>query len=212
MSRGVVCYDGVAGAFDAIGSTVPIQTIPAVPSSGGISTIYDYEVTGSDKASIDTGVDNGGTTAAFPGTYRIIEFWLLLRTDEAVVLSTALITLNNDTGANYDLQEMFGHAAAASAGSALGQNQWTVNAPGASYTASYASYSQLQIPFYAATTFYKTGLHFQAVPSGTTVGNQSYVLADGLAYRSTSAITRLKVAAPGAQKLKIGSRLMVSVR
>lgn len=177
----------------------------ASPGSGGSARLYDYEVTGSDKASIDTNVD-GSTVANFSG-YDVLEIWMILRTDDAAAAVNVDLIFNNDTGANYDNGVLNASNTTVSASTALAQTSLTLTAHGSGGTSGYAAVNRLSIPGYAGTVFNKTGELTYEVPDGTAGNNR--LGARIIGWRSTSAITRLKVAALGAAKLKVGSRLLV---
>lgn len=181
----------------------------AVPTGGGLSTkLYDFTISGSDQASIDTFVD-GTTVANFTG-YDVLEVWIIARTDDAAAQAAVDITVNNDTGGNYDRQVLDATNATVSAGVALAQTKWSSNAHGSGGTAGYAEFVQITIPGYAATTFNKVGMMLESRIDGTAGNNSADVVPIG--WRNTAAITRMKVAAQGAAKLKVGSRLMVFAR
>lgn len=167
--------------------------------------LYDYEVSGSDKASIDTNVD-GTTVANFTG-YDILEIWLIGRTDEAITRSSALITFNNDTGANYDIEQFRGLGTGTAAAGAVAQTSLSIELPGASASANYASTGRMSIVGYASTTFYKT-MEMLTGYNHATAGSNFASLYIG-SWRNTAAITRIKIAATSTNKLKVGSRLIV---
>lgn len=179
---------------------------------GGLELVYKYTVAGSDKASIDTGADtaDAGTNDWTNGD--VLEVFILTRTDDAAATALISIILNNDTGANYDRQVLRGSNVTASAAQSLGANNWLFNTHGSGGSSGYASSLLISIPTYAGTTFNKQGNSWETV-SDSTAGNNS-VTAEGLGYRSTSAVTRLKVAAAtaGGSKMKVGSQLLIYKR
>lgn len=177
---------------------------------GASILLYDYTVAGSDKASIDTGVDTPDAgyagTSAFPAL-RTLEVWIVGRTDEAIVFGNCNLTFNNDTGANYDqVQTQVTNATHAGTNS-LAQNQIVPTLAGNSLAANYAGVIRLSIPGYAGTTFYKAMEILSGTTDSTAANNRVRALV--ATYKSTSAITRIKVTPGGAAKLKIGSRLIV---
>jgi hypothetical protein len=187
------------------GESTGVKWAVAGVVTGGTVKLYDYTVSGSDKASIDTNVD-GTTVADFAG-YSILEIFFVVRTDDAAAVAAVDVTVNNDTGANYDRQVFQGSNTTAAAAVSLAQTKWAVNAHGSGGSASYATAHRMVIPFYADTTFNKTGEIYQATPDATAGNNSLVCLAIG--WRSTAAVTRVKIAAQGAAKLKVGSRLAV---
>lgn len=197
-------YDGLI----ALSSETPgVKWVP-----GASVLLYDYEVAGSDKASIDTGVDtpNFGIagTGAFPAL-RLLEVWFCVRTDAAGAAAAVNITLNNDGTGIYDVQRVQGNNATSAISAAVNQTEWAVTAHGSGGSGEPAV-GRFTIPNYASTVFAKTAEFVGAVPDST-VGNE-IVNMRALGYRSTSAITRLKIAATGSEKLKVGSRLMIFAR
>ncbi len=168
--------------------------------------LYDYEVTGSDKASIDSNVD-GTTVANFSG-YDVLEVWFLGRTDQAAtVFSSALVRVNNDNSSIYDLMRLQGINASASAASVRGTAQWTFDCPGAGAGSGYFTAIQITIPFYAGTVASKVGVYLQAEPDQTAANSGTELL--GLGYRTTTAISRISFFNSSTFKFKVGSRLIV---
>lgn len=175
-----------------------------------IAKLYDYTVAGADKSSIDTNVDDGGNGAALlPTTYAILEIWTYFRTDEAVTLSDIAVIVNNDTGANYDRYDVAGSGTSAAYGKGLGSAQWDFFPPGASATANYFAAHRLTIPNYGGTVGFKAA-ELTSFASG---GGTDRIDFDGLVWKSTSAISRIKFApATAGKKLKVGSRVLIYAR
>lgn len=168
-----------------------------------ITTIFDTTL-GVDTASFDTGA--GG----IPGGFSELEVLMMLRTDEAAAVSNANLTLNNDSGANYDVQGVSSNNSTNNASAAQAQTSILFLVHGTGGSASYAGVTRLLIPFYDGTTFYKTGL-FQQVADDATATNNWYG-GKGFTWRNTGAITRLAIAAAAGQKFKAGSRLVIKGR
>jgi len=173
---------------------------------GGVSAkLYDFTITGADKASIDTAVD-GTTVANFAG-FTTLMIWFLARTDQAVVRSEADITFNNDGGANYDTEQFRALGAGVVGAGAVALTSMQVEVPGASANASYASVGRATIPAYADTTFFKTMEILTGYNQNTAAANfgSLYIFS----WRNTAAVTRIKLAAIAGSKLKVGSRLII---
>lgn len=170
--------------------------------------VYDYVVAGADKTSIDTDVD-GTMAGLFPTNYSVLKVFLQARTDEASVRSVLKMTLNNDTGSNYDAHDLYAlNASVATDGPSLAQAAWSLNANGASCAANFFSAHSLIIPAFADTVAYKRAT-YQASLGDSTAANVLSILF-GLGYRSTSAVTRLAITpSTSGKKLKIGTRLTV---
>jgi hypothetical protein len=178
--------------------------------SGGLGSsvlLYDFTVAGADKASIDTGVDTpdagSAGTSAF-AALRMLEIFIIARTDNVASTSAVLTTLNNDSGANYDLVRLTG-----TTGSAASTSMAFV-AHGSGGGASYAAALAFWIPAYAGTTFFKSVLSFQGVLDTTTTTSQAEERV--YSWNNTAAVTRVKIAGNGADKLKVGSRMMIYAR
>jgi hypothetical protein len=187
--------------------------------SGGLGSsvlLYDFTVAGADKASIDTGVDTpdagSAGTSAF-AALRMLEIFIIARTDNVASTSAVLTTLNNDSGANYDLVRLTGTTGSAptaqAAASAAGTSMAFV-AHGSGGGASYAAALAFWIPAYAGTTFFKSVLSFQGVLDTTTTTSQAEERV--YSWNNTAAVTRVKIAGNGADKLKVGSRMMIYAR
>lgn len=142
---------------------------------------------------------------SIPATYRDLEFVLTARGNDGAANSMVQMTFNNDTGANYEYQQIN-----AGGGSVSG-----AGTSGASYirggylttdgsAAGRASHHLIYIPNYAGTTFHKTaqvqgGLFYASGAEWDQwVGR----------WASTSAISRVTLT-PAAGSFKAGSRLTV---
>lgn len=182
-----------------------------VDTNALLSKVYSYTVTGADKASIDTGIDTPDSGSNDWTGGDLLEVSMLTRTDEAGAGINVDVTLNNDTANNYDLQYVAGVNAGAGAGIlALGNAAWPVASHGSGGSAGYAAVAEILFPHYAGTTFNKSGV-LTGGRADATAGN-NIVFVESLGYRSTAAITRMKVAAQGAAKLKVGSQLLIYKR
>ncbi len=191
--------------------------ITAAKLGTGVGTVllYDYTVAGSDKASIDTGVDTPDAgiagTSAFSGAYRVLEIWLYARTDESVAKSVVNITLNNTGGTSYDNQRITGDNTTAAAGAGVGSASAQIFAPGASAAANYFGGGRLSVPNYAGTVGYK---HLEFVGGmNDSSGANEHAAVRIFMFTSTSAVTRFATApATAAKKFKVGTRLLIYAR
>lgn len=173
--------------------------------------IYRYTVTGSDKASIDTGSDTPDAGSNDWSGGDRLEIYLYARTDETAVASSVNITLNNDTGGNYDIQSVAGASTTASAVSLVAQSNFQFSVDGASAAANVFAVIELCAVNYTGTVGFKPISAFQGRPE-TTAANQRVAALTGQ-YRSTSAITRFAVTPNTAgKKLKVGTQLLIYKR
>jgi hypothetical protein len=187
-------------------NSLSYETFGVTGGGGGATKLYDYEVTGSDKASIDTNVD-GTTVANFSG-YDVLEAYVIARTDDAGANAVGVMTLNNITTASYELVRMTTDGSGTfSGGAAVAASNMAFPIHGSGGGASYPSSVFLNFPDYAGTTFFKTINSIMATMDQTAVNNNADQRCYG--FRSTSEITRIKFAASGTAKLKVGSRLLV---
>lgn len=178
---------------------------------GLTSLIYRYTVVGSDKSSIDTGVDARDAGSGDWTNGDLLEVWMYLRDDEAVQIGDTFLTFNNDSGANQYVYERFRAVAGTLAGTEIltGANIdfWT---PGSSFLANAFGVVRMTVPNYAGTVGFKA---FEAtVGDGTDSSGNTNAFLMGGTYRSTSAITRLAIAPPSAKKFKVGSQLLIYKR
>lgn len=201
---------------DQIAATVTAKTLTDVESGvvtlGRSALVYRYTVAGSDKASIDTGVDTADAGDNDWTGGDLLECYLYSRTDEAVPVSQLNLTFNNDGGGNYDRRRVQDPGSNAVAGAAaVAQANIFFNTCGASDSANYFGYARFFIPNYAGTTGYKAAMIDAGTPDAT--GSNIYLQLFAAAYRSTSAITRLKVIPNTAgKKLKVGTQLLIYKR
>ncbi len=170
-----------------------------------MTLLYDSGALGADTATIDTGA--GGIASG----YKVLEIWMLLRTDEAVFASTIKMTLNNDGSSIYDRQYLDAETTSVAGNATIAQAAMLFGAAGASVTANYFTVCRFTLPFYTDTTAYKT---IEGVGSGntntTTVNQGMQQLHEVFTYRSTSAISRLAITPNTAgKKFKAGSRVVI---
>lgn len=168
-------------------------------SSQGLVSIFDQTL-GADTASIDTGAN--GIAAG----HGVLIIWIIARTADAGAGGPLQITVNNDTSAIYDMQNVNGINATAGAGNTLAQANWQTTTHGSGGSAGYPGVWLLTMPGYDQTTFWKVATLQDCVPDAT-AANQ-LVAPFSCGYRATTAISRLKIAG-GTANLKAGSRLQI---
>ncbi len=179
---------------------------------GQTKLVYRYTVTGSDKASIDTGVDtpDAGDNVWTGGD--LLEVFMYLRTDEAAGQSGFSVVLNNDTSSIYDQARMSVLNVTVSGAPALSQAAWLLATCGASDTANVFGAATLTIPNYAGTVGFKNAWCVVGAPDHGTAGN-AQLNTYGLNYGSTAALTRLKILpTTGGKKFTVGSQLLIYKR
>jgi len=196
--------------------------MPFIPSSallqseqvGNSVLLYDYTVSGSDKATIDTGVDepDAGISGTNPfEALRLLEIHLYARTDNAVTFDSATITFNNDASAIYDRINMRDTNTTLAQDNSLAQTAFVYNVAGASLASGVFGTFQLTIPNYAGADGNKFGFFHNSVVD--TAAANTRIQTGALGYRSASALTRLAVTPfSGGQKYKVGTRLTIFAR
>lgn len=174
---------------------------PSIPASGssGLTSLYSTTLVGT-SATIDTGA------AGFSTAFSQLLCFGMLRTDEAVALSQALITFNNDSGANYDLQAIRGRNVTASATASAAGGIGVVCA-GASEAANNFSPFLMVIPGYSGTVVHKSAIIFGG-PADATVANANAEMRT-TRWRNTAAITRIILTGQTASLFQIGSSFAV---
>ncbi len=192
-------------------------TVPGTTPSGVTVKLYDYTVAGSDKASIDTQVDDGGNGAvALPTGYAVLEIYITGRTDEAAArLSQIALTFNNDTGNNYDRSFVATSQASTTpiGDESVGQANLVIVISGSLSAANVGGLCRITIPNYAGTTFYKNAESTQGMVDTAAANANRQALVHLFQYRSTAAITRLKITPLTAGKLlKVGTRMLIYAR
>lgn len=198
-------------AGDQITAAVTKKTLTDI-ELGGTQLVYRYTVTGSDKASIDTGVDtpDAGSNDWTDGDLLEVHFYS--RIDESVEAGQINVTVNNDTSSIYDVTRLLGNNNAASSAISFARANWFFVTLGASAAAGAFGSFEIIIPNYAGTVGNKCGKASHSVPSQAGVSFDEIALWE-VAYRSTSALTRLKVIPnTAAKKFKVGSQLLIYKR
>ena len=140
--------------------------------------------------------------------YNYLKVLVQGRSDNATVLTTILLRLNNDSAANYNGNNPTFQNATVVGGETLGATSMPVGAvPGSTATANRPGNSELVIHDYKGTVFHKqvTGSAMHTRDDSTT--NQEVQLLGGL-WRSTAAVNRITVT-PAAGNFIAGSRLTI---
>ena len=181
--------------------------------AGSSSLVYRYTVSGSDKASIDTGVDspNAGSNDWTNGD--LLEIFIYSRTDEAVTVSTINMVFNNDTSAAYDAVFVRNVNATVSGNNALAATSLGFGiATGAlAASASDFGYARLVFANYMGSAGFKHG-EFCFSTDPQTAASMAVTLS-GISFRSTGALSRFAITPnTGGAKFKVGTQLLVYKR
>lgn len=185
------------------GMLIPNTMIQSAPGEGSV-VLFDPTITGVDAQTIDTGA-NG-----IAGGYDILEAFIYTRSDHGTAVPDVFIIVNDDASAIYDRQFIAGIAGAATAGTNIGTSSWSFPTHGSGGSAGYVGLSILTMVNYDQTSFWKSAIILTSAPDATSGNNIIAPLSVG--YRSTNAITRLRIDAGGGQKFKVGSRLLILAR
>ncbi len=172
------------------GSTYLYDTSWHQLTSGGVSglTRIGETVTSGSQATV--------TFSSIPTTWRDLIISVRGRSNEAALTTFVLLTLNNDSGANYDEEDIY----------MLGVTNGTSNIteglaqtsigkafiPGATATASVAGSVEYTVLDYKGTTFQKALRYELATKWGTSTGTVARGLGSAF-YRSASAVSRVDV-------------------
>lgn len=153
------------------------------------------------------GADTGTVSfTSIPGTYKHLRLIGYGRLTEATTSNYVYVQFNGDTGSNYDEQRIAGNGSGAVVGEAFAQTKSRVTEwPGASSSsASQAGLFELNLPYYANTSFFKNWTAEGGAVWGTSTGTM-VVRAHFGNYRSTSAIAQIDFL-PATGDFKAGSR------
>lgn len=172
---------------------------PANSVGGGVAILSDTTLA-APAASIDTGA--GAVTSG----YLLARVVAILRTTAVAETSTFTMIVNDDTSALYDLQSTGILNVGGQSGLTLAGTSWLFGCPGASADAGTFGFTQVDFPGYDQSPYFKSGTGILTSPNEN--AGENYLLTLGLRYRSTSAVTRVKVAA-GSGSFATGSRLAV---
>lgn len=164
----------------------------------GMVVIYD-EILAADAASFD--VQN------IPQEYKHLQIEFHGRGTVAAVGALALCRMNNDSGANYHQETLYGAGGSAGAAAASGQTSMQIGqVAGASAPTSYSGITSAKINDYAGTTFFKSavGIDFHSRDASSSQVAET----SGGIWLNAGAINRLTIY-PHSGNWKAGSRLTI---
>lgn len=173
------------------------------PGSVFLTKIFDKTL-GAAASSFDTGAN--GIDAGFSA----LQVYLYARTSRSSTTDGVKVTLNGDTGNNYDSQIIQGSGATAVAAqyNAIGffYNSNLAALPGDTTTANVFGVLELVIPAYDQTTGFKSGRFILSQPDEANT-LQSTTAAS--LWRSTAAINQITISPSVGPNFKAGSRLLI---
>lgn len=156
-----------------------------------------------------TTLDTGAN--AIPSGGNVLLAYADLRTDEAAVQSTVGLTVNGDSGTNYDSNRIEVQNASVSGATGAGAASVILVAAAASTSAGVATPMRIVMPTYSGSTFFKNGLIDLGIPDETAANMVWF--ARQFQWRGTSAVSRLtlSIVSGSGQKFLAGSALYVYV-
>lgn len=168
---------------------------------GAISQLFDSQL-GSNAANIDTGAGGIATTAN-----HLLVIMRLRTNTAATTFDDTELTFNNDTGANYSWQRLRALNTTVSGVGLASQNFIQMPAFGASAGSNKFTTVRFVLANYATTDQHKT---FECTLAEVDADTSKMLVQHlGGMWASTSAISRMNIAAGGAANLITGSRVTV---
>jgi hypothetical protein len=133
------------------------------------------------------------TFSSISTSYRDLIVRIRGRGTTAATAVNVNVTVNNDTGGNYDLQQVRSNSTNATASGSVTQTAWVLNVAGASAPAGVSDYSEVVLVDYNNATLHKTAHIKGSWKVGSANTNLNVWSLAGW-WRSTAAITRVDVA------------------
>lgn len=148
------------------------------------------------------------TFSSIPATYRALQLHCTIRGTAALTFTSLGMQFNGDTGANYDVEQIFGTAATIAASEGINTTSMSIGEMTAnSASAGAASTHIIDIPLYAGTSFWKNATTKHVLNTGTGTGTIYSKLWTGR-WRNTAAITSI-VLTPGSGSFGAGSSFVL---
>ena len=168
-------------------------------AAGALVSIYD-ETLVADAASFDV--------QGIPQAYKHLKILFQGRGTQAAVNISLLARFNNDSGGNYDQQEVSGNSAAAGFAATVAQTSGRVGyAAAASGSASRTGSFEMTVFNYTGTAFHKQAVSHNEAIWGTAAAD-AQVGTLGFSWRDTAAVNRFTLL-PSAANFLAGSRLTI---
>jgi hypothetical protein len=181
------------------GNTLSV-TVPA--------SAYATQILGAPAASI--------TFSAIPAGYNLLRILVIGASAAAAESDRWFVQVNGDTAADYDAEHLGASNATTAASSHAASTGWLSGTfsgvgdmPGASATAGVAGSLDITIPVYAGTAFQKAGLWRSGFNDGVTAAADCVVSSGTVAWRSTAAITSVKIATVSGSNLATGTTALL---
>lgn len=159
-----------------------------IPAAGAMVLIFHSQLAGA-AATIDTGA--GGFSTAYSHLLVLVK----ARDDTAGTNSTYSITVNNDTGANYDRAALVWNGAAVAMQSTYAAANWNMDCLGDGATANRFAACRFHLIDYADTGAWKQGIFDMGEIATAANANVRLKAGDAITWRSTAAITRITLTA-----------------
>jgi hypothetical protein len=167
--------------------------------SGGLTPLFSSVLVGT-AASIDSGAGGFATTS------NVLMVFMLLRTNNAAGSDDVQLRLNNDSGANYDYENVQVANASLSGNPSAAATGVNLHITGNTAAAGVASPITAFLPAYGGTTFNKTGNVIIGIPAQAAAGD--FLETKTFEWRNTAAVTRVSVGS-GTGSFLAGSAMYV---
>lgn len=167
--------------------------------AAGLTKLFSSTL-GANAASIDTGA------AAIGTGHGTLFIYIVARSAAAAAADNVKVTVNGDTGANYDASTLTANNTTVTGGNSAAAANWFPVVHGNGGGASYPGPVAIVIPGYDLTTFFKVGTMHFGMPDQT--GTNDWLGVYTVGWRSTTAISQVTVTG-NSVNLLAGSSLFI---